>query len=78
MSRSRRKNPIRGITTAASESFDKAIWHRAFRRAESQRLAASPYSKPHHIREFSDTWSMSKDGKCYWGSKYRDAKWLKK
>lgn len=78
MSRSRRKTPIRGFTTASSEAFDKAYWHRAFRRAENQRLCTNPESESHHIREFSDPWSMQKDGKCYWGDEHRYAKWLRK
>lgn len=48
MSRSRRKTPITGITTARSEKFDKQRWHRAYRHAERQRLHANPYSCPRH------------------------------
>ncbi|MBD1590316.1 hypothetical protein [Pseudomonas typographi] len=66
MSRSRRKTPIFSITTAESEAFDKACCHRAFRRAENQRLQSDPESDPHHFREFSDPWSMQKDGKHWW------------
>lgn len=65
MSRSRRKTPIFGITTALSEAADKAIWHRAFRRAENQRLAGDPGSEPYHFRQFFNPWQMDKDGK-YW------------
>lgn len=78
MSRSRRKTPMCGITTAASERFDKQTWHRAFRKAERQRLTVSPLSEPHHFREFSDDWTMNKDGKCYWGEEHRSARWLRK
>jgi hypothetical protein len=63
MSRSRRKNPVIPITTADSEAFDKASWHRAFRRAENVRLTADPESETHHFREFSNPWLMHKDGK---------------
>lgn len=66
MSRSKRKSPITGITTASSERFDKSKWHRRFRRAENQRIESSPESEPHHIRQFADPWSMAKDGKRYW------------
>lgn len=69
MSRSRRKSPFTGITTAVSERFDKLVWHRRFRRAESQRLQTDPESEPHHIRQFSDPWSMAKDGKRYWSNR---------
>lgn len=63
MSRSTRKNPIIGITIADSEAFDKASWHRAFRRAENVRLATDPESETHHFHEFSNPWLMHKDGK---------------
>jgi len=66
MSRSRRKTPIFGITTAKSEAFDKVCWHRAFRRAENQRLQAAPDRTPRDIREFYNPWSMHKDGKRWW------------
>lgn len=66
MSRSRRKTPIFGITTAKSEAFDKANWHRAFRRSENQRLQAAPDRAPRDIREFYNPWSMHKDGKRWW------------
>lgn len=66
MSRSRRKNPIFGHACAESEAEDKARWHRAFRRAENQRLSASPETEAHHFREFSSPWWMGKDGKSWW------------
>ena len=78
MSRSRRKSPKRGITTARSERCDKQTWHRAFRKAERQRLASRPLSEPHHFRSFSNPWLMDKDGKHYWGIEHRNAKWLRK
>lgn len=69
MSRSRRKTPITGITTARSEKFDKQRWHRAYRHAERQRLQAAPDSAPRHPFEFgAHAWNLSKDGKRYWGS----------
>lgn len=67
MSRSRRKTPIFGITTAASEAIDKATWHRAFRRAENQRLQYDPGGETRHFHEFSSPWLMQKDGKHWWG-----------
>lgn len=78
MSRSYRKTPIHGITTAASEAFDKACWHRAFRRTENQRLATSTDSEPHHIREFFNPWRMQKDGKCWLGSASKGSRWMRK
>lgn len=67
MSRSKRKTPITGITTAETEKADKAAWHRRHRHAEKVRLNASgiEYVDRSH-KEHSDPWSMSKDGKKYW------------
>lgn len=66
MSRSRRKTPIFPITSATSEAFDKATWHRAFRRAENQRLQSDSGSESRHFHEFSSPWLMQKDGKHWW------------
>lgn len=69
MSRSRRKTPITGTTTARSEKLDKQHWHRAYRHAERQLLHANPYSCPRHPFEFgAHAWNLSKDGKRYWGT----------
>ncbi|WP_050455352.1 hypothetical protein [Candidatus Burkholderia verschuerenii] len=71
MSRSRRKTPIRGITTAETEAEDKAIWHRRHRRIEDARLkTAGPDFVAHHRNQHSSTWVMDKDGKQYFGSRY--------
>jgi hypothetical protein len=64
MSRSRRRTPVIGITTAESEKDEKREYNRRYRRASRQALAAS--SEPDvlpHLREYSDPWAMSKDGK---------------
>lgn len=78
MSRSRRKTPIHGMTTATSEAYDKARWHRAFRRAENQRLTTQPETEPHHFREFYNPWTMQKDGKHWWGKGGRGGDWMRK
>lgn len=71
MSRSKRKTPIRGVTTSESEAQDKAQWHRRHRRIEATRLKTeSTDYEPRSHREQSDPWKMDKDGKRYWG---RDA-----
>lgn len=69
MSRSKRKNPILGITTAKTEAPEKAQWHRRHRHEERARLIAAgeEYVARSH-REYSDPWSMEKDGKKYWGA----------
>lgn len=66
MSRSRKKTPISGVTTARSEAFDKQTWHRAYRRAERVRVSADPESEPRHINEFTSAWDRQKDGKLYY------------
>lgn len=68
MSRSKRKSPILGITTAETEAADKAKWHRRHRREERARLTAEgqEYVARSH-REHSSPWLMDKDGKKYWG-----------
>jgi len=68
MSRSKRKTPILGITTAETEATDKAKWHRRHRREERARLGAEgvDYVARSH-REHSDPWVMDKDGKKYYG-----------
>ncbi len=76
VSRSKRKTPIMGMTSAVSEAQDKAIWHRAYRRAERQRLQSQPFSDPHSFREFSDPWGMDKDGKQY--CEKMPARWMRK
>ena len=64
MSRSRRKTPVCGITTAQSEKQDKRIANRRFRRAIRQQMQAEPQVEvlPQR-REVSDVWAMDKDGK---------------
>jgi len=64
MSASRKKTPISGITTAASEKQDKGLANRRVRRAVKQALHAveDPEVLPHR-RELTDPWTMAKDGK---------------
>lgn len=57
MSRSRRKNPFCGITTARSEKQDKTLKHRALRAIERACIA-----KGTDIPRQRRSW-MSKDGK---------------
>lgn len=62
MSRSTRKTPVRGITTADSEKADKAAAHRKIRRAVRVAVKQGTDLLPHE-RELSNPWSMDKDGK---------------
>ena len=70
MSRSQRKTPVFGITTAKSEKQDKQIWHSRLRSRVRTSLASIPpeqldgYIAP-FSNDVSSVWSMSKDGKRY-------------
>ena len=70
MSRSRRKTPVIGITSAESEKADKQAAHRRERRKVRQRLVADPAPDllP-HAREVSNPWTYAKDGKAYRGQR---------
>lgn len=63
MSRSRRKTPICGITTAESDKPGKVADHRRLRRINRQRVADG--MEPLHVRAVSDPWNHPKDGKQY-------------
>lgn len=66
MSRSRRKTPITGITTASSEKEDKRIANRKLRRVTKEILRRGSLEDDLNlpdIREISDVWGMAKDGK---------------
>jgi len=71
MSRSRRKNPIFGMTTCRSERADKVLWHQRWRTHERTALAsASPEALsdhlPLHENAVSNVWAMGKDGHRRW------------
>ena len=65
MSRSRRKTPIFGYTTARSEAEDKRLWHKRWRSSERDQLASlGPDGDPLPVprQAVSSTWEMAKDG----------------
>ena len=64
MARSRRRTPIFGITTAASEKDDKARAHRAERAATRTAMAAEDDAP--HPKRFGNRWLAAKDGKRWW------------
>ena len=78
MSRSRKKTPIGGWA-GDSEKEDKKIWHRQFRH-KSKNILRGIHNDMDSLEEVvlpvrnevSNLWSMSKDGKHYFGN------WLKK
>ena len=66
MSRSYRKTPISGITTAASDKEDKRICNRIWRQMIRQAIIHDHEVMPLQ-REALDVWDMSKDGKRWFG-----------
>lgn len=63
MSRSYRKTPKMGIA-GHTEKWDKQKAHRKFRRQEKMYLEDDDSTEiPLTLREVSDLWGMSKDGK---------------
>jgi len=70
MSRSKRKIPICGNTTAVSEKEDKQLWHRRWRRNERQKLTGLDDAEDYQTiskRSVSSTWEFDKDGKSWFG-----------
>lgn len=79
MSRSRRRTPVCGITTARSEKEDKIAAHRRERRRVHTVLGVEPARDllPHR-RELSNVWSYAKDGKQYLGPRPEYQRYLRK
>ncbi len=70
MSKSRKKTSIGGITTSCSEKQDKRIYNRRYRHACKQILNTnSECELLPHLREYSNVWSMDKDGKVWFDAK---------
>ena len=65
MSRSYKKTPICGLTTAKSEKEDKRLANRRFRRA-SRNLVKSNREPFYRLREVCNVWDFAKDGKMYY------------
>ena len=63
MSRSRRRNPVRGITTSDTEKQDKRLASRRLRRKTRVALAAEPDGPLPALRQVSSAWAFDKDGK---------------
>ena len=64
MSRSRRKLPFIGITTAVSEKEDKRFANRKERRFNRQTLGATvDQTRLRNKREVGNPWVFAKDGK---------------
>ena len=65
MSRSHRKTPIAGVTTAESDKFFKTTEHRRERRAVRVAIRAGEETPP--PKAFGDPWRGHKDGKIWHG-----------
>lgn len=71
MSRSRKRTPICGITTAISEKQNKRHYSRRYRRACKMLLRSHDLSELLPIlKEFSDVWTMDKDGKNWFNAEH--------
>lgn len=67
MTRSYRKTPIHGITTARSEADDKRRWHKRWRARMRSQSETNEAPLTLHHRAISDPWLMAKDGKRWFG-----------
>lgn len=65
MSRSTRRTPVTGITTAPSEKRDKQLAHRRLRTFNRAQLAAGSDDLMDD-RAAGNPWSAAKDGKRWW------------
>jgi hypothetical protein len=63
MSRSRKKTPIGGMTTATSDKRHKMAEHRRERHAVKIDIATE--QEPEHPKAFGNPWKSEKDGKQY-------------
>ena len=64
MSRSKRKTPVRGITSSDSEKADKAASHRKIRRTIRKIVPVAPEAVLPQEKQLTNPYSMAKDGKA--------------
>jgi uncharacterized protein (DUF1684 family) len=78
MSRSRRKTPICGITTATTDHRWKKLAARKLRHRVKQELVATLDGDRFAGKRWDlvDPWTSEKDGKSYWRDP--DPKWMRK
>ena len=65
MSRSFKKSPVISITTSKSEKYDKQLYNRKLRKSIKSSLAKGEYDNLKDLKDVSNPWSMSKDGKWW-------------
>lgn len=84
MSRSYRKTPIVGYTTAESDKVGKQKANRAFRKLSNSKLSQTdadyePINEPPCcIRQVSSVWSFPKDGKGWFTINSRTKRYMRK
>jgi hypothetical protein len=72
MGRSKRRTPVRGITSADSEKQDKRLYNRRYRRVCRQALHVAPARELLPVlREYSNVGAMDKDGKFWFDPRER-------
>lgn len=76
MSRSFKKTKIFGITFAKSEKEEKRFANRKLRRAVRQKIKIRKEEILPNLREVSNVWAFSKDGKRYFSD--IEGKYLRK
>jgi len=70
MSRSKRKTSIIGTAVSCSEKRDKTVYNRRYRHACKQFLQIDcQIELLPHLKEYSNPWSMSKDGRSWFDAK---------
>ena len=65
MSRSYKKTPICGLTTAKSDKEDKRLANRLFRRASRNRIKSNR-ELFYRLKEVCNVWDFAKDCKIYY------------
>lgn len=65
MSRSYRRTKIFAIG-GDSEKKDKRIANRKFRKLSKSKIKLGKEDLPTHLKDVSNVWNFSKDGKLYW------------
>ncbi|MDQ3816191.1 MAG: hypothetical protein M3362_00705 [Acidobacteriota bacterium] len=72
MSRSKRRTPVRGRTSARSERQDKRIYNRRYRHVCKQAIHVDPARELLPVlREYSNSGAMDKDGKFWFDPRKR-------
>ena len=81
MSRSFRKRPFIGATTATTEKFERRHANRALRRQNNIRIEQVSLENPDatllHKREVTNVWDFSKDGKFRFDPQ-KHQEWMRK